>query len=598
MNNKNVYGLGIMGLKNNAKKIKLLKDILRGVDNLDPLLKNYLYETYDEKVKNSLNPFLLEAKINNYLINTERKETVGFWKKRKINEHLEYLNEDIAKQTTALQNIYAKLDLTLPGDTPVDNTPTETPIMHIPDELLITDTPPTKTQVDNTPDYTSVDNGSEETPMDETSTETPILPILEDTPADDKSNGRSLLYKVGTGLTVAGLMLFGMFTAVGKFGDTQKNIEKSIDTIKYSMFEYKQPSNPFFDNSFWRSYLAFFEDLTQEGLDIELPDEIIEAYLSEQVANDDNVTQTDTIPETISDIKTINIYDPITNTTTEIPLSDFLSYFNEEAPITNGDKVENIYRPNLTDKNSNIKTVYLHGKHNLDEYNTSQIDTIQQNTDREKKGIPVVTENNNINIYTHKGASFFTSEDHIIRTHTLDGNLSELFTIYQIGKGGTTNIEFITTDKEGRNTYIEYLAKQTTELKDIIDENIDPNYRDYAFLIDTNRIIIEKDSVLFHGSYFDENGAPSLVQSESLKKVLDYKYNSVTFEFTLGRSEFNSKTIREYGLFYEDATGTRTMFSRIARTGINADFIKNANISVRGEWTVTINSIGAVPIYR
>ncbi|MFC2086101.1 triple tyrosine motif-containing protein [Bacteroidota bacterium] len=60
--------------------------------------------------------------------------------------------------------------------------------------------------------------------------------------------------------------------------------------------------------------------------------------------------------------------------------------------------------------------------------------------------------------------------------------------------------------------------------------NIFKNYKKeyHAFI---RRIIIEKDSVLFHGSYFDENGIPSLVQSESLKKVLAYKYNSVTFEF-------------------------------------------------------------------
>jgi len=80
--------------------------------------------------------------------------------------------------------------------------------------------------------------------------------------------------------------------------------------------------------------------------------------------------------------------------------------------------------------------------------------------------------------------------------------------------------------------------------------------------------------------------------------------NSITFEFRLGKNEFNNKTIREYGLFYEDSSktegqdGHRTLFSRVARTGSQDDFLKTSDISVRGEWTITLTGIGAVPVYR
>ena len=76
--------------------------------------------------------------------------------------------------------------------------------------------------------------------------------------------------------------------------------------------------------------------------------------------------------------------------------------------------------------------------------------------------------------------------------------------------------------------------------------NIFKDYKkEYHALI--RKIIIEKDSVLFHGTYFDENGVPSLVQPESLKKVLDYKYNSVTFEFAAINT--NTEFPLEFGFF-------------------------------------------------
>lgn len=104
-----------------------------------------------------------------------------------------------------------------------------------------------------------------------------------------------------------------------------------------------------------------------------------------------------------------------------------------------------------------------------------------------------------------------------------------------------------------------------------------------------------------------QSGMDALQSSDTYyvtASVASRSSNSVVFGFTLGKDEFNGKNIREYGLFYEDSSiaagqpGHRTMFSRIARTGENEDFIKNSTISIRGEWTVTLNSVGAVPVYR
>ena len=261
-----------MGQKNNAKKIELLNGVLKELEHLGTARTDYLNDTYDLTDPKSLSPSYLRETINNYLelsINPNNKI-----------KQMKNLDDIIKGQTAALENIYTTLELSPPEytsvdnpseNTPINNTLIETPIMHIPDELLITETP----------------------------TETPILPILEDTPADDKSHGKSLLYKVGTGLTVSGLMLFGMFTAVGKFGDTQKDIDKSIDTIKSNIFESEQSNNPFFDNSFWRSYLSFFEDLKKEGIDIEIPDELVEIVPED--ANEIDLSA-DTIKDTIIDI--------------------------------------------------------------------------------------------------------------------------------------------------------------------------------------------------------------------------------------------------------------------------------------------------------
>lgn len=58
-----------------------------------------------------------------------------------------------------------------------------------------------------------------------------------------------------------------------------------------------------------------------------------------------------------------------------------------------------------------------------------------------------------------------------------------------------------------------------------------------------------------------------------------YSGTSVIFDYSLELSEANGETIREFGLYTDDAT----LFSRITRNAIN----KTSDIRLTGTWTIT-----------
>jgi len=63
------------------------------------------------------------------------------------------------------------------------------------------------------------------------------------------------------------------------------------------------------------------------------------------------------------------------------------------------------------------------------------------------------------------------------------------------------------------------------------DANIHKDYKnEYHALI--RKVIIEKDSIIFNGTNYNKQKLPALDQPDELRKVLKYKYNSVTFEFS------------------------------------------------------------------
>lgn len=79
--------------------------------------------------------------------------------------------------------------------------------------------------------------------------------------------------------------------------------------------------------------------------------------------------------------------------------------------------------------------------------------------------------------------------------------------------------------------------------------------------------------------------APALVDTSITnpfpKSTTGYSYpsqTSVKFEWTLGLTENNGVTIREYGL----ATADSTLFSRKVRSGID----KEADVLLEGSWTI------------
>ncbi|GAJ18012.1 unnamed protein product, partial [marine sediment metagenome] len=67
-------------------------------------------------------------------------------------------------------------------------------------------------------------------------------------------------------------------------------------------------------------------------------------------------------------------------------------------------------------------------------------------------------------------------------------------------------------------------------------------------------------SIIFHGTYYDNNSLPAIIQPETLIPVLPYKYNSLVFEFSAPVNEDNSPMLFSYYLegYEKDWSGWST----------------------------------------
>ncbi len=80
------------------------------------------------------------------------------------------------------------------------------------------------------------------------------------------------------------------------------------------------------------------------------------------------------------------------------------------------------------------------------------------------------------------------------------------------------------------------------------DEKISKNYDwDYQALV--RKVILGKDSVIFSGTNFDDNGFITLLQPEALKPKLHYSFNSFTFLFSA--PNFEDETATRFSYFLE-----------------------------------------------
>ncbi len=78
------------------------------------------------------------------------------------------------------------------------------------------------------------------------------------------------------------------------------------------------------------------------------------------------------------------------------------------------------------------------------------------------------------------------------------------------------------------------------------------------------------------------SGSDGTLFSQVFSKTVNavtYSGTSVIFDYSLELAEANGETIREFGLYTDDAT----LFSRITRNAIN----KTADIRLTGTWTIT-----------
>jgi len=78
------------------------------------------------------------------------------------------------------------------------------------------------------------------------------------------------------------------------------------------------------------------------------------------------------------------------------------------------------------------------------------------------------------------------------------------------------------------------------------DQNINKDYTlDFPALI--RKVTLGEDSVIFWGTYYDENALASLTQPEILKPVLDYMHNWLTFEFAA--PSFDNESANQFRYF-------------------------------------------------
>ena len=79
------------------------------------------------------------------------------------------------------------------------------------------------------------------------------------------------------------------------------------------------------------------------------------------------------------------------------------------------------------------------------------------------------------------------------------------------------------------------------------DSKIEKNYKqDFHCLI--RKVRLGEDSTYFFGTYYNENGVASTIQPEALKPVLNYKYNSLIFDYSAMNIDIDQPTHYSYYL--------------------------------------------------
>ncbi|MCK4699360.1 MAG: SpoIIE family protein phosphatase, partial [Bacteroidales bacterium] len=79
------------------------------------------------------------------------------------------------------------------------------------------------------------------------------------------------------------------------------------------------------------------------------------------------------------------------------------------------------------------------------------------------------------------------------------------------------------------------------------DPDMEKDYeQEYNTLI--RKVTLGQDSIIFFGTYYDNNSLPAIIQPETLIPVLPYKYNSLVFEFSAPVNEDNSPMVFSYWL--------------------------------------------------
>ncbi len=79
------------------------------------------------------------------------------------------------------------------------------------------------------------------------------------------------------------------------------------------------------------------------------------------------------------------------------------------------------------------------------------------------------------------------------------------------------------------------------------DPSMDKDYeQEYNTLI--RKVTLGQDSIIFHGTYYNNNSLPAIIQPVTLIPVLPYKYNSLIFEFSAPVNEDNSPMLFSYWL--------------------------------------------------
>lgn len=480
-----------MGLKNNAKKIELLNGVCKELNNLDADLTDYLNNTYDLTDPNSLSPSFLKESINNYQEHFYNLKNADDIEQKVLKNQMKNLDNIIEGQTTALQNLYATLNLSLPKDTQIDNTPDYAPTDNIQED----------TPIDNNPDETHMVyiqdellnyNIPPETPTTITSESATIDKNPEQTPNDETSEKSSYIKPIAIGAAV----VLTASAAAMTLGDTPEDMQTTIDDIKQNISE--NASNiKLFNNYLWDFFAKLYNNSDEIWMDFnesnqttipttEIKEDIIEEYTNGTIHYN-------------AKINTISIYNKTTNTTTQISMSDFIDYIKKEAPFTDGHNKERLMRPDIMSEDSNIYKIILNGEHVLDDLDEPQKEKLNNIIPRELKGVLGITEGNSIDIYTDGDNTILTPENYNVRTLNLsklnpDTNLSELFTIYQIGTSGTPNIELTTTDTDGLDFYIKYLIQHNANLEATIDKNLYPDNRRSVLITDAEKIIIEQSN--------------------------------------------------------------------------------------------------------